>query len=164
MSENLITDSQLDRLTHVIYSFFPMNGATVGKMTDSLAVRKLDHLFSKKGDNVKIMFAVGGWANSQYFSDMAASSTTRSQFIRSVLALIREYGFDGVDLDWEYPVGGGGDKNGKRPEDKQNYVQLFKELRQALGSDKVISLASAASEETIKKGFDLQGIAKHSSM
>lgn len=56
---------------------------------------------------LKVTFAVGGWENSQYFSSMAANSNLKQNFIASVLKTIDEYDFDGVDIDWEYPVTGG---------------------------------------------------------
>lgn len=37
---------------------------------------------------------------------MVASSTNRQAFIASLTQLLNTYGFDGVDLDWEYPAAG----------------------------------------------------------
>lgn len=47
---------------------------------------------------------------------MASSFNTRQMFIQSCLEFLREYGFDGIDLDWEYPSQRGG-----RPEDKVSF-------------------------------------------
>jgi chitinase len=40
--------------------------------------------------------------------------------------------FDGLDIDWEYPVGGGLPQNAKRPEDRRNFTLLMNELRRQL--------------------------------
>ena len=40
--------------------------------------------------------------------------------------------FDGLDIDWEYPVGGGLPQNAKRPEDRRNFTLLMNELRRHL--------------------------------
>ena len=39
------------------------------------------------------------------------------------------YGFDGADIDWEYPTGSGDSGNIERPEDKANFALLLAELR-----------------------------------
>jgi hypothetical protein len=37
------------------------------------------------------------------WSTMASSSSNRAAFISSLVQFMKTYGFDGVDLDWEYP-------------------------------------------------------------
>jgi len=74
-----------------------------------------------KNPMVKVFLAVGGWANGgKPFSDMALSKESRKIFIDSVIELLTEYKFDGMDLDWLYPVTRDG-----RPEDKENFVKLI---------------------------------------
>ena len=49
------------------------------------------------------------------------------------MAIVAKYNLDGIDIDWEYP-GMIGDSNTYRPEDKQHYTILFRDLRQELDS------------------------------
>lgn len=78
------------------------------------------------------MISVGGWTLSGRFSDIALTNTSRQKFATSAIAFIRKYGFDGVDIDWEYPGGGGLASNVSRPEDKRNFTLLLQELRRQL--------------------------------
>ena len=78
------------------------------------------------------MISVGGWTLSSRFSDAALTAASRSKFAASAVAFIRKYSFDGVDIDWEYPGGGGLETNVSRPEDKQNFTALLTELRRQL--------------------------------
>ncbi len=68
------------------------------------------------------------------FSDVALTKQRRSLFIESAVRFIDRHQLDGLDIDWEYPgqIGAG---NRFRPEDKQNYTQLFKELRKRFDKD-----------------------------
>jgi len=88
--------------------------------------------------NLKLVASVGGWTWSNQFSNMAASSTTRSNFVNSAVSFLRKYKFDGIDIDWEYPTSIGvpcaSGQTCQRNADKQNFVQLMKELRAALNT------------------------------
>ena len=59
---------------------------------------------------------------------MASTAANRATFIASLMSFMRNYGFDGVDIDWEYP---GADDRGGTPADTQNYVLLCKEMKSA---------------------------------
>lgn len=77
-----------------------------------------------KNREIKTLLAVGGWnAGSQAFSPMVASIESRLLFVNSVIDFLRKHGFDGLDLDWEYPT-----RRGGRPEDKENFAKLVKVL------------------------------------
>lgn len=90
------------------------------------------NVLKKKNPNLKTIISVGGWSWSNHFSDVAASQATREAFANSAVDFLHKFNFDGVDLDWEYPVGGGLDGNSVRPADKQNYTLLLQEIRNKL--------------------------------
>lgn len=81
--------------------------------------------------HIRTLISVGGWTWSKNFSDVAATDAGRAKFAQSAAAFVSRYGFDGVDIDWEFPVEGG-DNITHRAEDKQNYTKLLAETRKAL--------------------------------
>ncbi|MDQ2087432.1 glycosyl hydrolase family 18 protein [Herbivorax sp. ANBcel31] len=106
--------------------------------------------------DVKTLISVGGWTMSTYFSDVALTDESRELFAKSCVDFIREYQFDGVDIDWEYPVGGGLDTNITRPEDKENFTLLLQTLREELdiagtedGKDYLLTIAAPAGSSSI---------------
>ena len=101
--------------------------------------------------HLKTLISVGGWTWSERFSDVALTEQSRTIFADSLLEFILKYGFDGVDLDWEYPVGGGEADNINRPEDKQNYTLLLQKIRETFdaqstkdGKKYLLTIASGA--------------------
>jgi chitinase len=103
------------------------------------------------------MISVGGWTLSSKFSDVALTAQSRTRFAQSAVNFIVQYGFDGVDIDWEFPVAGGLESNVYRPEDKQNYTLLLRELRiqldarGALDARKYyLSIAAPAGDDKIR--------------
>ena len=57
------------------------------------------------------------------FSQMVGSPVNRQTFISSAISFLRQYEFDGLDIDWEYPANRGGSYS-----DKENY-SVFLEVR-----------------------------------
>lgn len=49
------------------------------------------------------MISVGGWVWSGEFSNVCVSQEARDKFAKSAVDFIVKWGFDGIDLDWEYP-------------------------------------------------------------
>lgn len=75
--------------------------------------------------------SIGGWTLSSTFPIVAASPNKRKRFAEECVGLIADYGFDGIDIDWEYPgyVDHGGTMN-----DRQNFNELLLEVRAALNT------------------------------
>ncbi|KAJ3265831.1 hypothetical protein HDU77_003599 [Chytriomyces hyalinus] len=94
-----------------------------------------------KYPNLRTIVSIGGWSGSQHFSTVAASASLTQTFVKTVHSFLDTFGFDGVDLDWEYPSGGGLECNTVNDADPANFVKLLAALRAELGPDRSISLA-----------------------
>lgn len=130
--------------------------------------------YKSRNKNLKVILSIGGWNfPSNFYSQMASDSSSRATFIASAKAFIQQYGFDGIDLDWEYPKSPSRtdqvkitctqfdqtQDEGGSPMDGQNFVSLVKEMRSSFGEELIITVASQAdmvkaTDEDIKGLFD----------
>ncbi len=123
-----------ERFTQINYAFANIadGRATLGDPArDGENLRNLTEL-RRRNPDLNIVLSLGGWDDSAGFSDAAASPESRRTFARSCVDLLAAHGLDGVDLDWEYPVSGGAPGTVHRPQDKENFTLLLRELRRAL--------------------------------
>ncbi|XP_054155860.1 probable chitinase 10 [Oppia nitens] len=113
---------------------------------------------------LKVIISIGGWnEGSTKYSTMVSSPDRRRAFVQSVLDHLKLYGFDGLDLDWEYPgfnaktQDPGDDRTPGNPKDKQNYIALLSELRQAFQPHGyLLSAAVSAGKPTIDISYDVK--------
>lgn len=145
-------DIPAERFTQINYAFAGIEDgrlALADPARDGETLRGLTALREEHA-GLKIVLSVGGWDESTYFSDAAASASSREVFAQSCVDLLTGHGLDGVDLDWEYPVSGGAPGVIHRPQDRRNFTLLLKAVREALdrqgrqdGKDYVLSIAGA---------------------
>jgi chitinase len=118
-----------EKLTRINYAFA---NVTDGKVVEGFAHDKENFAILNglklRNPDLKILVSVGGWTWSKNFSDAALTAESRGVFIESAVDFVTKYDLDGLDIDWEYPSLKG-DDNTFRPEDKENYTLLLKELR-----------------------------------
>lgn len=129
-----VEDIDAQKLTHINYAFVNVKDSTAvlsNLKTDSTNFRKLNEL-KKINPDLKIMISIGGWSWSENFSDAVLTPSSRKLFAKSSVDIIKQYKLDGVDIDWEYPAMRGEEGNIYRPEDKQNFTLMFKEIRSEL--------------------------------
>ncbi|HBM80413.1 MAG TPA: hypothetical protein DD426_06190 [Clostridiaceae bacterium] len=133
---NILYDADASRLTHINYAFADIDGQTYtiklgDKVNDPKNFAKLNQL-KEKYPHLKTIISVGGWGWSGNFSAMASTDENRTRFADSVVDFLLQYGFDGVDLDWEYPVSGGGPGTVRNPADKENFPLMLQKIREKL--------------------------------
>nr|AAB49933.1 chitinase Chia_Spl [Serratia plymuthica] len=82
--------------------------------------------------DLKILPSIGGWTLSDPFFFMG-DKVKRDRFVGSVKEFLQTWKFfDGVDIDWEFPGGGGANPKLGNAQDGATYVQLMKDLRAML--------------------------------
>lgn len=149
-----------DRLTAVNYAFAKIGDdlklALGDPYIDPINFNQLNQL-KNTYPQLKTLISVGGWNDSGKFSDAALTDASRTVFADSVVAFIKQYGFNGVDIDWEYPVSGGLSSNITRSVDKTNFTLLLQKLREKLdaqgladGQKYLLTIAGGAGSTYIK--------------
>lgn len=144
-----------EKLTHIIFSFCHLTGnkLTVDNPRDAQTIKKLVTL-KKRNKSLKVLLSLGGWGGCKSCSDVFSSSEGRKEFSNSVLELNKIFQSDGIDLDWEYPVVEGYPGHAYKPEDKQNFTALLKELRKTLGNNYEISFAAGGFQSFLDEAVE----------
>lgn len=113
------------------------------------------NLLKQANPHLQTLISVGGWTWSGRFSDVALTPESRAKFAASCIDFMLRYGFDGIDLDWEYPAGGGHPNNTVRPEDPENFILLLQTFRDQLdvrgeqdGRRYLLTIAAGAGRQT----------------
>jgi chitinase len=125
------------RLTDVIYSFAGINSAgecylpgAATAAADFAALGALKHSHPW----LRTEISIGGWGEAG-FSGTALTRQSRAAFVDSCIKLffgVYRGDFDGIDLDWEFPVYGGSPNLPSRPADRRDFTLLAQAFRQAL--------------------------------
>lgn len=148
--------------THLVYAFATLKDYTLTEANDDDPENydKLIELRDKNPD-LQILLAIGGWAfGSTPFKELTSNVFRMNQFVYEAIEFLREYKFNGLDVDWEYPRGA---------EDKAAYVSLLRELRVAFEGEAkssglprlLLTAAVPASFEAIAAGYDVAEISKY---
>ena len=168
-------DIPWESITHLNYAFADIDASGRVALFDTFAaveksfpgdswdqpirglINQINFVHKPQHPHVRTLISVGGWTLSGRFSDVALTEESRRIFAESCIDFIRTYGFDGVDIDWEYPVEGGLASNVYRPEDGVNYTLLLRELRSQLdaaaeedGKTYELSIAAPAGYDKIR--------------
>ena len=129
------------RLTVINYAFFvPLpDGSIAGKDTAGDARILLAHADGAArspgltalahAHGVHVLLSIGGWDDSGAFPAVASDPARRAHFAHSCASAIRRYGFDGIDIDWEFP---GLEEHGGSPADSTRFPLLLRALRDTL--------------------------------
>ena len=129
-------------MTHINYAFGHVNKTFDGCDVQNPEVLKRVVGLKRQKPSLKIQLSVGGWTSGN-FSEMAADAKCRMAFARDCGRIVKEYGLDGIDIDWEYPTSSEAGISSS-PDDTRNFTLLMRDLRKVLGKDKLLTCATIA--------------------
>ncbi|GAB3100505.1 glycoside hydrolase family 18 protein [Lysobacter terrae] len=123
-----------DKLTHLFYAFARIEDGRCA--VDAKADAHFAALaeLKRKHPHLRTLISIGGWSAGG-FSDAALTADSRKRFVASCIQLFfpwKPESFDGVDIDWEFPVYGGPEEIPARPQDRHNMTLLAREFRRQL--------------------------------
>lgn len=157
-----------DLCTHIVYGFAVLDYSTLTiKTHDSWA--DIDNKFyarviEAKNNGVKVTLAIGGWNDSagDKYSRLVRSAAARARFIEHVVGFLEKYGFDGLDLDWEYPVCWQVDCKKGYADEKEGFSSLVRELSAEFKPRGwLLSAAVSPSKTVIDAGYDVPSLARY---
>ncbi|XP_063372990.1 probable chitinase 2 [Cydia amplana] len=164
-----VSDIDTSLCTHLVYTFAGINndGTVVSldpylDLADNYGLDNFNKFNALKQQNAKLktILAVGGWnEGSAKYSTMAASATQRKTFITTARDMLLNYGFDGLDIDWEYP---NQRDTTQGAADVENFSLLLKELREEFDKHGLlITVAVVAVKQSASLSYDIPTISKY---
>ena len=152
-------------MTHINYAFaIPTSEGTLLPLENPGAATAIINEAHK--NDVKVLLAIGGWSyNGTPLENIFIEATNTPEkivkFGDSIITMAKQYGFDGIDMDWEHPRNDGNSKY----QYENLMVYLSKELKKedmlltsavlsGVNSDGVIYWDSAAHTDTVLQSVD----------
>jgi len=134
-------------VTHINYAFGHVKETFKGVRIDNEdRLRSIVNL-KKTFPALKVLLSIGGWGSGR-FSEMAADDNNRKQFVADCQRVVEAFNLDGIDIDWEYPTSNAANISSSQA-DTKNFTLLMRDIREAIGAKKLLTLASVASAEYI---------------
>ena len=138
------------KLTHISHAFVLLTVKADGTLSIPAGMIEPALISKAHAAGVKVLVSIGGGDGIQgpRFNRMARSETTRQAFAANVHDFLVKYGYDGVDIDWEVP----------NAINTLDCTTLMQELRNALPSPWLISMAVTADPFGYGAGFDIPAL------
>ena len=96
-----LQDFDLETFTHINHAFaWPNEQGGIEATSGTFDATIADHIHN---NNRKFLLSLGGWGTADGFAAATSTYELRSEFISNILDKFISYGYDGVDIDWEYP-------------------------------------------------------------
>lgn len=91
----------LDKLTHICHAFIKAD--LQGHLITESAMPNRPLIDAAHQQGVKILISVGGAESDAFLAPVAHDPVTLDRFVNELIDYVKTHGYDGIDLDWEFP-------------------------------------------------------------
>lgn len=123
-------DEKFKKLNFINYSFLYLSDKKDGTVLDTLSKGNNIRQLKENYPHLNLLISIGGWG-ADHFSEAAMTEENRKRFSETAIEIMLKYGFNGIDIDWEYPTSGSAGIS-HSPKDKQNFTLMLKQVREDL--------------------------------
>ena len=101
--------------------------------------------------DLKVLLVLGGWTESgdDSYSRLVADGRSRSMFASHAVTFLKTYGFDGLHVDWQYPVCWQADCSKGPAMDRTNYPIFIQELKREFAKSNLLLGVNVASYKNV---------------
>lgn len=133
-----------EKLTHINYAFGMVSSNGDVSIAQENNLNKLNALKAKNPE-LKVLLSMQQVAAGD-FCKLAQTQAGREKFAQTCKQIVDSYGIDGIDVDWEYPGYNIATGDITCPNCKQDFTELLKAIRAAIGEEKLLTIACGVSE------------------
>ncbi|KAJ0030460.1 hypothetical protein Pint_14670 [Pistacia integerrima] len=150
--------------THIICAFARINSTSYQlslSPDEEKLFSNLTETVKQKHPSVTTLLSLGGSKeNVPIFSSMASNPSHRKSFIDSSIEIARLYGFQGLDLAWQFPINSSDTSNmGVLLQEWQSAVAL--EARNSSQSELILTAMVEYSPFTFSRSYPIEAIQKY---
>jgi chitinase len=132
--------------THLCHAFVTADAD--GKIRPSKTCPSRQLVDDANKARVKVLLSLGGWGWDKQFAAIVSKAESEDRYVRSVMEIVDQFDYDGIDLDWEYP---------DTKEEVVGFDRLARRFRKELdklslakGRHLIQTMAASASPSTLK--------------
>ena len=154
--------------THINYGFAVLDPVRLVMVPhdDWADVEKnfLGQVAALRRRGVRVSVALGGWNDSEgdKYSRLVGSADSREKFVGAAVEFLRDWGLEGLSLDWEYPVCWQVDCRAGPAQDREGFTALLAELAAVFRPRGwTLSAAVSPSKAVMDNAYDIPAIIPH---
>jgi chitinase len=132
--------------THLCHAFLVADGDGSLRKSRNVPNRELTSQAHKAG--VQVLVSLGGWGWDRQFASIVSGTESEERYVKSVIAMVDDNDYDGIDLDWEYP---------DTKQEVVGFERLTRRLRSEIdaigvrkGRPMVLTMAASSNSGTLK--------------